>query len=128
MKEIQTATVAACTGVLGRSLVKQLIENGTKVAGFVRPGSEREASDLVAASEGRFSVFGGDMTDPKGCEKLIRAAVDSLGAAPAAHFHAAGSFEWVTWSDVSKEAVEKLWSSNYTTAWALGREIFKVMQ
>jgi len=127
-QRIKTATVAACCGVVGRALVQELVSAGASVVGFCRPGDEARAQDLAAKYPGKFTALFGDLTSSKSAKELITESLEVLGGVIDAHYHAVGVYSWSSWSDVSEEEVARLWSSNFTTAWSLGREIFDAMK
>jgi NAD(P)-dependent dehydrogenase (short-subunit alcohol dehydrogenase family) len=124
---IKKATVAACTGTVGRSLVEILTNNGAKVVGFCRVGSASKVEDLKISANGLFEVIEGDMTTTDGSKLLVSRALEILDGTITAHFHAAGSFNWISWSQLSPKEMDSLWISNFQTAWMVGQEVFKTM-
>lgn len=127
-QKIKTATVAACCGVVGRALVEELVSAGASVVGYCRPGDEARAKELTAKYPGKVTVLFGDLTSSLSAKKLVTQSLEILGGVIDAHYHAVGVYSWSSWSDVSEEEVARLWTSNFTTAWSLGREIFDAMK
>ncbi|ABV36218.1 short-chain dehydrogenase/reductase SDR [Shewanella sediminis HAW-EB3] len=127
-QKIKTATVAACCGVVGRALVDELVSTGASVVGFCRPGDEARAKELTSKYPGKFTVLFGELTTSQSAKELVTQSLEILGGTIDAHYHAVGVYSRSSWNDVSEEEVARLWSSNFTTAWSLGREIFDVMK
>lgn len=127
-QKIKTATVAACCGVVGRALVEELVSTGASVVGFCRPGDEIRANALASKYPGKVTVLFGDLTSSKQAKELVTQSLEILGGVIDAHYHAVGVYSWSSWSDVSEDEVARLWSSNFTTAWSHGREIFDAMK
>lgn len=124
---IKSATVAACSGVVGKALVENLLRSDVKVVGFCRPESRDKIADLEKRAEAKLAVIDGDMADPADCKSLVAKACEVLNGSIDAHFHAVGYYAWSKWSNIEPEVIDQLWRANYTTAWVLGREIFEKM-
>jgi len=127
VNSIKTATVAACSGVVGKALVENLLRSNVKVVGFCRPENRNKIADIEKKAESKLVVIDGDMADPANCKSLVSNACEALNGKIDAHFHAVGYYVWSKWIDIGSDAIDRLWRANYTTAWALGREIFTAM-
>lgn len=118
-----TVIVSGAAGNLGQAMVRQFLQEGFQVLGFVAPG---DPTDKLPSHE-LLDIISADLTNEKETGDIISAAVKKYGTIEVAIL-TVGGFAMGSIEDTSLEDIEKQIKLNFNTAYSVVRPLFRKMQ